>query len=185
MPDNPRPMPPGQTPGWGHRCDLGIHPPFDPATWDLRVEGLVANPLRLTWPDFLALPRTRRTTDLHCVEGWTIPDVDCEGVLVADVVRAAAPTPEARFVFLSSADGYSTSLPADRAPDVLFATAFNGAPIADIDGGPIQLVVPDLYAYKWAKWVRVIEFLAEDRLGYWEERGYSNTADVWTNDRRA
>lgn len=188
MAERNRKLPPGQRIVPRPReLDIGVRPAFDPDTWDFQVMGLVSQPVRLTWAEFSALPAVRVQADLHCVEGWSVVDLVWEGVRVRDLVDRAGPLPEARFAYFACADGYSTSLPLSlaRADNVILATSCNDTPIRDRDGGPIQLVVPDRYGYKWARWVRSIELLAEDRLGYWESRGYSNTADVWRNDRRA
>ena len=110
-----------------------------------------------------------------------------EGALLSTLLESATPKPDARFVFAECEDGYSTNMPLDVATDddVLLAYRLNGDALPQQYGGPVRLVVPKKYAYKSAKWLRRIELLPEDRLGYWEQRGYSNTADPWTNDRRA
>ncbi len=181
-------LPPGQRIVEKEReVDLGIRPPFDPQTWQLCVRGLVKQEIKLTWDEFLKLPTVTVQADLHCVEGWSVVDILWEGPRVASVIEMAGPREEARFVYFECADGYSTSIPLQLAMSegVILARLRNGQEIPAERGGPIQLVVPDRYGYKWARWVRQIELLAEDRLGYWEQRGYSNTADVWKNDRRA
>ena len=167
--------------------DLGVRPSFDPDTWRFEVTGLVESELRLVWQEFRELPCGERLRDFHCVEGWTVPDCRWEGVLLRALIETAKPKPDARFVFVECEDGYSTNMPLDVATDddVLLAYRLNGAALPQQYGGPLRLVVPKKYAYKSAKWLRRIELLPEDRLGYWEQRGYSNTADPWTNDRFA
>jgi len=167
--------------------DIGPRPAFDPDSWQFVVAGLVEHEVRLTWQEFVDLPAVRVQADLHCVEGWSVVGLEWEGPRVRDLLAQARPVEETRFIFVSSADGYSTSLPLEVAlrEDVVIARLRNGQPIPDGEGGPLQLVVPGLYAYKWARWVQMIDVLAEDRVGYWEAQGYSNTADVWQNDRRA
>ncbi len=167
--------------------DLGVQPAFDPDTWRLEVGGLVRTELRLSWQEYLDLPRVRRVADFHCVEGWSVLECRWEGVLLGAIAEAAKPQPDAHFVYVESEDGYSTNMPLDVAmdDDVLLADRLNGEPLPEKFGGPVRLVVPKKYAYKSAKWVRRIEFISEDRPGYWELRGYSNTADPWTNDRLA
>ncbi|MCD6352429.1 MAG: molybdopterin-dependent oxidoreductase [Armatimonadetes bacterium] len=188
MSDRERRLPPGQRPVPRQRdVAIGPKPPFDPAAWDLQVVGLVRQPQQWTWQQFAGMPRVSVQADLHCVEGWSVLDLVWEGPLLRDLLAAAQPLDEARYLFVSCADGYTTSLPLDVASrdDVILAWLCNGEPLPDYEGGPVQLIVPGVYAYKWARWVRQFELMAEDRLGYWEERGYSNTADVWKNDRRA
>jgi len=110
-----------------------------------------------------------------------------EGTRVLELLQRARVVAEARFVYVACADGYSTSLPVKTVSrrDVILARLRNSEPLPADEGGPIQLIVPGLYAYKWARWVRSLELLADDCLGYWETRGYSNTADVWREERRA
>ncbi len=182
-----KPLPPGQhlAIGWP-RLDLGVIPRFDPKTWNLRVDGLVEAPATLTWDRFLALPPVALTADFHCVTGWSKLGNRWEGVsfrTVADLVR---PKPEARHVVLTCGDaGYTTNLPLEALldDDVLLAYRHDGKPLALEHGGPLRLVVPKRYGWKSAKWVRQITFLDRDEPGYWEVRGYSNTADPWTEDR--
>ena len=183
-----RKLPPGQRAVDKPRSvHIGPQPAFDPAAWTLSVTGLVRAPVELTWQEFCELPVVEVQADLHCVEGWSVVDLVWVGPTVASVINRAGPLPEAAFAYFSCADGYSTSLPLSvaMADNVIFARLCNGEEIPDTEGGPIQLIVPDRYGYKWARWVRGIELLATDRLGYWEQRGYSNTADVWKNDRRS
>jgi len=181
-------LPPRQRAVAGLRyISLGIQPTFDSEQWRLEVGGLVESPLRLSWQEYLDLPRVRSVADFHCVEGWTVPECRWEGVLFGAIAEAVKPHPDVHFVYVESEDGYSTNMPFDVAmdDDVLLADRLNGEPLPEKFGGPVRLVVPKKYAYKSAKWVRRIEFISEDRPGYWELRGYSNTADPWTNDRLA
>ncbi|MGD2175827.1 MAG: molybdopterin-dependent oxidoreductase [Candidatus Brocadiaceae bacterium] len=182
------PLPPGQHAVAELRViNLGIQPAFDPDTWRLEVAGLVETPLQLSWQDFLDLPQVERVSAFHCVEGWSVLKCRWEGVLFGTLMEAAAVKPDARFVCVESRDDYSTNMPLEVAmdDDVLLARRLNGEPLPQAYGGPLRLIVPKRYAYKSAKWVRRIELLRDDRLGYWELRGYSNTADPWTNDRGA
>jgi DMSO/TMAO reductase YedYZ molybdopterin-dependent catalytic subunit len=183
---NPR-LPPGQhtTAGWP-RLDLGIIPRFDPKVWTLRVEGEVEAPATLSWAQFLALPRVALTADFHCVTAWTRFDNRWEGVsfrTIADLVR---PKPTAKHVVLTCGDaGYTTNLALDVLldDDVLLADRHDGKALALEHGGPMRLVVPKRYGWKSAKWLRQITFVERDEPGYWEVRGYSNTADPWMEDR--
>ena len=180
-------LPPGQhkTAGWP-RLDLGIVPRFDPKAWTLRVDGAVGTPTTLTWEQYLALPRTSVTADFHCVTAWSRFDNRWEGVSFKTIVDLVNPKPEAKYVVLTSADaGYTTNLPlaALLDDDVLLADRHDGRALPLEHGGPMRLVVPKRYAWKSAKWLRQITFLDRDEPGYWEVRGYSNTADPWTEDR--
>jgi len=183
---DPRRLPPGQREvrKWP-RLDLGIVPRFDPATWDLRVDGEVDSPLRLDYAAFEALPSVRTTSDFHCVTGWTTYDNAWEGVTIREIAARAKARPSARFVTFSCGDGYTTSHPLSVLLEdgVILAYRWDGQDLSNPHGGPVRLLVPKRYAYKSAKWVRQLTFTVEEELGYWEVRGYSNTADPWTEDR--
>ena len=193
MPPSPKPpqpdrLPPGQrTVPELRYISLGVQPAFDPEKWHLEVGGLVETPLRFSWQQYLELPRVESVSDFHCVEGWTVPDCRWEGVLFCTLAQKAGAKPDAQFVYVECEDGYTTNMPLDVAmdEDVLLADGLNGETLPERYGGPVRLIVPKKYAYKSAKWVRRIEFVPGDRLGYWEQRGYSNTADPWTEDRFA
>lgn len=165
--------------------DLGIRPGVTHDNWQLRLFGLVEREVSLGWPQLLALPQVRLRLDFHCVTTWSQLDMDWEGVRARDVIVLAAPQSEGRFVTLHSYDGYTTNLPlaALLDDDVLIAHSFADAPLADEHGGPVRLMVPKRYGWKSAKWLRAIEFHAEDRPGYWEVRGYHNDADPWREER--
>jgi DMSO/TMAO reductase YedYZ molybdopterin-dependent catalytic subunit len=179
-------LPPGQhlTPGFPV-LDLGIRPEIPLADWRLEITGAVENPRTFTWEEFNQLPRFEDVSDFHCVTTWSKFDVRWTGVAfftLADLVR---PLPEAKHVLFSSYDGYTTNVRLEDAmdDDVLVATHYDGKPLTRDHGGPARVIIPKLYAWKGAKFIRGIEFSAEDRLGFWEVRGYSNTADPWTEDR--
>lgn len=169
------------------RLDLGILPEVDPTTWRLRVDGLVERPLELDWAAFLALPQVEDVSDFHCVTTWSRMDNRWKGVRLSDLAQAAGLRPEARFVLFEAYDDYTTnlSLEAALAPDVLLVHEWEGAPLPHEHGGPVRVITPRLYAWKGAKWVRRVTFVAEDQPGFWEVRGYSNTADPWQDDRHA
>ncbi|HKZ23887.1 MAG TPA: sulfite oxidase-like oxidoreductase [Thermoplasmata archaeon] len=184
-----RPLPPGQhlTRGWP-RLDLGIVPRFDPNTWTLKVDGGIENPLTLTWAQFTSVPTVSVVSDFHCVTGWSSLDNRWEGVNFRTLVDLVRPKPETKHVVFTCGDaGYTTNAPLDILldPDVLLATRHNGGPLPLEHGGPMRLVVPKRYGWKSAKWVRQITFLERDEPGYWEVRGYSNTADPLKEDRYA
>jgi DMSO/TMAO reductase YedYZ molybdopterin-dependent catalytic subunit len=166
---------------------FGGIPKFDAKTWNFVVEGLVRNPLRLTWAEFLKLPRTISVSDFHCVTGWSRLDNKWEGVTFRTVYDLVKPLDEARFVTIIAEGEYTTSLPLEDLldPDVLLAYGFNDKPLSPEHGGPLRLVVPRKYAYKSAKWVRKLRFTREQELGFWETRGYSNTANPWKEERYA
>jgi DMSO/TMAO reductase YedYZ molybdopterin-dependent catalytic subunit len=165
--------------------DLGIHPEVPPEKWELRIHGKVANPVTLRWADFMALPQFRDVSDFHCVTTWSQFDMEFEGVAFFTIADLVKPLPEASHVFFKSYDGYSTNNPLEACldDDVLIAHSWHGRPLSKEHGGPARVILPKRYAWKGAKWVREITFLDRDILGFWEVRGYSNTADPWTEDR--
>jgi DMSO/TMAO reductase YedYZ molybdopterin-dependent catalytic subunit len=165
--------------------DLGIRPMLPPSRWRLDVGGLVETPLTLDWTTFSALPQTDIRTDIHCVTTWSRYDNDWRGVLVRDLLDRAMPRPEARYVMLTSFDGYTTNLPlADfAAEDAILATHWQGAPLTREHGGPVRAVVPHLYFWKSAKWLKAIDLMASDRPGYWEQGGYHMYGDPWQEER--
>ena len=181
-------LPPGQKLTTGFPVlDLGVQPEVPLGEWTLSVGGLVENPLSLSWSDFGALPQVDDVSDFHCVTTWSKFDCRWGGVALTTLYGLARPVPEAKFVYFTSYDGYSTNVSLDHCldDDTLVATSFGGAPLAREHGGPARVIIPKLYAWKGAKFVKAITFLAEDKLGFWEVRGYSNTADPWTEDRYA
>jgi DMSO/TMAO reductase YedYZ molybdopterin-dependent catalytic subunit len=181
-------LPPGQRLTAGFPVlDLGAQPDIPLAQWTLSLDGLVENPVRLDWAQFGALPQVADVSDFHCVTTWSKFDCAWGGVALTTLYELARPRPEARFVYFTSYDGYSTNVALERCldDDTLVATSFAGAPLAREHGGPARVIIPKLYAWKGAKFVKAITFLSEDRLGFWEVRGYSNTADPWTEDRYA
>jgi DMSO/TMAO reductase YedYZ molybdopterin-dependent catalytic subunit len=179
-------LPPGQffTPRWPvlHQGDV---PAFDPCTWNLSVFGLVDNPRMWRWEAFAELPTITVAGDLHCVTRWSTLDHVWQGVAPATIAEAVAMRPEVRFVLLHGEGGYSANLPLEvfLAADVVLATHHAGEPLTPEHGAPLRAVVPSRYAWKSVKWLRGIEFLAEDRPGFWEGYGYSNSADPWREER--
>ncbi len=160
-------------------------PLFHPATWRLRVEGLVGHPLSLSYPELLRLPSVARVRDYQCVTGWRVPHVHWQGVALATLARLAQARPSAKFINFYSADGvYSESL---RLPgqafrdDVMLAYRLNEQPLAREQGAPLRLVVPEMYGYKYAKWVNRVEFSDRQQVGYWEQNGYTIDAYLGTN----
>jgi DMSO/TMAO reductase YedYZ molybdopterin-dependent catalytic subunit len=179
-------LPPGQrkTTDWPV-LDLGVRPNVPLESWRLAVDGLVEAPQRLDWPAFQSLPQTDFTSDIHCVTAWSRFDNRWRGVSVHDLLTLVRPLFTAKFVVLHSYDTYITNLPLDEfaANDALLATHWQDAPLTLDHGGPVRALVPQLYFWKSAKWLNRIEFVAADRKGFWEERGYHNHGDPWTEQR--
>jgi DMSO/TMAO reductase YedYZ molybdopterin-dependent catalytic subunit len=165
--------------------DLGVKPKIDLKLWRLVVDGLVENPVKLYWDDFTALPQTELRSDIHCVTSWSRYDNDWRGVRVADLLALVRPKAEAKFALFQSYDTYTTNLPLEEfaAPDALLATHWQGEPLALEHGGPVRVVVPKLYFWKSAKWVKKIILSKDDRPGFWEVRGYHNHGDPWAEER--
>ena len=181
-------LPPGQKLTAGFPVlDLGVQPDIPLSQWRLRIDGLVTKPAQLSWDDLNGLPQVEDTSDFHCVTTWSKYDCRWRGVAFTTIYELVQPKPEARFVYFTSYDGYTTNVALEKCldDDVLIATSFDGTPLPREHGGPARVIIPKLYAWKGAKFVNGITFLAEDKLGFWEVRGYSNTADPWTEDRYA
>lgn len=181
-------LPPGQRLTTGFPVlDLGVQPDIPLDTWRLKLDGAVANPVELDWARFNALPQVDDVSDFHCVTTWSKYDLRWGGVAFTTLYELVQPKPEAKFVYFTSFDGYSTNVALEKCldDDVLVATSYEGQPIAREHGGPARVIIPKLYAWKGAKFVHGITFLEADKLGFWEVRGYSNTADPWTEDRYA
>jgi len=156
-----------------------------PADWRLKITGKVEHPLELTWEEFLALPRTTLTSDFHCVTTWSRYDNTWEGIHIREILQRARPLPEAKFVLAHSWTGYTTNMPLEALDDddVMIVIKHDGQGLSAEHGGPVRLLVPKLYAYKSAKWLDGLEFLEQDSLGFWEQRGYSNSANPWKEER--
>jgi len=154
--------------------------------WKLEVDGLVDRPLSFTWEEYQELPRVKVFADFHCVTAWSRLGNLWEGVAVKEIMERARVRPEAKFVIATGYDyGWTTNMPlADfRQDDVLIADRHDGEPISADHGGPARLMVPQLYAWKSAKWLRKLTFVAEDKSGYWEQMGYHNHGDPWKEER--
>ncbi len=179
-------IPPGQhgTRQWPV-LHYGHVPRLDSATWTFTISGLVEAQRQLTFQDFAALPRVKVLSDIHCVTRWSRLDNLWEGVstgVIRDLVKVL---PEARFVIVHAAGGFTTNLPLEDffGEDVLFAEKHDGKPLTAEHGYPLRLVVPRLYFWKSAKWVTGIEFAERDRPGFWESAGYHNHGDPWKEER--
>ena len=181
-------LPPGQKLTAGFPVlDLGVQPEIPFSEWKLSLNGLVDRPATLSWEQFNALPQVEDVSDFHCVTTWSKYDCRWGGVAFTTLYELVQPASEARYVYFTSFDGYSTNVPLAQCldDDVLIATRFDGAPLSREHGGLARVIIPKLYAWKGAKFVSGISFLAEDKLGFWEVRGYSNSADPWKEERYA
>jgi len=165
--------------------DLGIQPEFHPERWRLRVDGLVAQPMELSWQEFTALPKARQVSDFHCVTTWSKYDVQWSGVKFSTIVERVRPKAEAAHLILECNDGYTTNLPLSelQGDDVILAYELDGQPLPIEHGGPMRLIVPQLYAWKSAKFLVRMVFQSQDTKGFWEVRGYHNHADPWREER--
>jgi len=163
----------------------GSTPNTDLASWDFKVFGEVDSPFTLTWAEFKALPRKMVGTDIHCVTRWTKLDTSWEGVPIQQILERAQVRPKAGFVLAHSEQGYTANMPLAvlNDSDVLLADTFDGQPLELEHGWPLRLLVPKRYFWKSAKWIRGLEFVDHDILGFWERYGYNNDADPWKEER--
>jgi len=179
-------LPPGQsrTRKWPVLDAFGT--PIVPSDWRLQVFGLVDRPPTFTLAEFQQLPRVKVFADFHCVTQWSRLGNLWEGVSTRYLLDQAGVRPEAKFVVLHGYDnGWTTNLPlADfLAEDALITDTHDGQPISAEHGGPVRAMVPQLYAWKSAKWLRAIELCAADQPGYWERGGYHLLGDPWREQR--
>lgn len=153
--------------------------------WRLRAFGLVEREVEWTWEEFMRLPQTTIRADFHCVTTWSRFDDNWTGVLFRDLVIHIPLKPEAKFVMQHAYGGYTTNLPLHVMveEDIMIAHTLNGEPLARKHGGPTRVYTPLRYAWKGAKWIHAFEFLAEDKPGFWEQNGYSMSADPWKEER--
>lgn len=160
-------------------------PKFDPLTYRFRVWGEVEHPVELTWSELNDLSHVTLTADFHCVTTWSRYDNTWEGIAISEIITLVQPKASSKFVVAHSWTNYTTNMPYSdfNDDDVLIAFKHDGAEIAPDHGGPVRLIVPKLYAYKSAKWLNGLEFLAEDHPGFWELNGYHNHADPWLEER--
>ncbi|MDB5034660.1 MAG: oxidoreductase molybdopterin binding protein [Chlorobi bacterium] len=157
------------------------------ADWRFEITGMVSERRVWTWDEFMALPQTTLHADFHCVTHWSRFDDDWTGVIFRDfweVIKDDV-SPQAKHVLQHAYGGYTTNLPLQWMldEDVLLAHTFNGEPLPSEHGGPMRVFTPKRYAWKGAKWVNGLEFLEKDRPGFWEQNGYSNSADPWREER--
>jgi DMSO/TMAO reductase YedYZ molybdopterin-dependent catalytic subunit len=181
-------IPPGQTltQKWPV-LTYGLTPRFDPGRWTFRCFGLVEQEVGWTWAEFQRLPRVRIVSDVHCVTRWSKLDNEWEGVAIGEILSRVRIKPGARYVMVHADPDYTTNLALDdlAQPDVLLALKHHGRDLEPDHGGPCRLVVPRLYFWKSAKWVRALEFLDVNPPGFWEQNGYHMHADPWPQERYA
>ena len=179
-------VPPGQylTEKWPV-LHYGTVPRFDPKTWDFRVFGKVEHEFTMKWEEFSKLDQTLVQADMHCVTTWSRLDQRWEGIPFSKIVELAKPTSEAHFVIAHSEYGFTANTPIEfcMRDDCLIALRANGEPLTAEHGSPARLVVPRLYAWKSAKWLRGIEFATTDKPGFWERNGYHNRGVPWKEER--
>ncbi len=179
-------VPPGQklTDKWPV-LHYGSVSKIDTAEWTFTISGLVEPSKKLTYDEFMSLPRVKVFSDIHCVTTWSKLDNLWEGVSTGVLKRLTKISPEAGFVIVHAAGNFTTNLPIDDffQPDVLFAIKYNGEPLTREHGAPVRLIVPRLYLWKSAKWVTGVEFSKEDKPGFWESAGYHNRGDPWKEER--
>ena len=180
-------IPPGQsrTRKWPVLHAGGV-PIISPNEWTLEIKGMVEKPQTYNWESFLALPQVKVHADFHCVTQWSRLDNIWEGISTRELLQRAEVQPAAKFVILHGYDdGWTTNLPLDRflAEDALLAYLHEGELLSSDHGGPVRAMIPQLYAWKSAKWIKAIELVADDQPGYWERGGYHNHGDPWTEQR--
>jgi len=184
----PRALPPGQRLAKDFPVlHYGPVPRFRPDSWRLVVNGATADgkERHLDVEEFSALPRTTVHADMHCVTRWTVLDNDWAGVTARTLMDAVPPADDVTHVMAWAEYGYSANMRIEdfASPRTLLATHRDGEPLTPEHGYPLRLVVPHLYAWKGPKWLRGIEYLAQERRGFWEERGYHTVGDPWREER--
>lgn len=184
-PDTDR-LPPGQrlVTNWPV-LDLGIQPAVTREDWRLTVDGRVLNKLAWDWTAFAAEPQTEDVSDIHCVTQWSRYDNRWSGVSTQHLLALVQPLPDATDVIAHGYDGYTTniSLANFAEEDCLIAHSHDGAPLTREHGGPVRLIIPRYYFWKSAKWLKRLQFVAGDKPGFWEQRGYHNVGDPWSEQR--
>ena len=163
----------------------GPTPKVELATWRLRIFGEVEQEAELDWEAFLKLPWRTVGADFHCVTQWSALDNTWEGVPFSEVIKLVRVKPTANHVMAHCYGSYTTNLHLDLLleEDCLLAHKHNGQPLPRDHGWPVRLLVPKRYGWKSAKWLNGLELMAEDRPGFWEERGYHNEGDPWKQER--
>ena len=165
--------------------DLGIQPRIGEEDWALEIGGEVENELRIDWKSLMKFNYVEEMSDFHCVTTWSKYDCKWGGFKMSEVLDEVRPHSDAEHVLLVSYDGYTTNVPIEAVYSIrtLLATSLNGKPLSTKHGGPVRIIIPHLYAWKSTIFVKQIVFTNKMQLGYWEKRGYSNTADPWREER--
>lgn len=164
--------------------DTSGYPAIAAKDYTLKVDGMVQNPATYSLADLFAMPQTHIVRDYHCVTGWVVPNCHWTGIKLSDFLATVQPTAQAKYLLMSSADGsYTESLSLDQAhlPDVLLGHSLNGKPLSQDQGFPLRLVIPDMYGFKYIKWLNHITLSDQVQPGYWEQRGYA--VDAWLGPR--
>jgi DMSO/TMAO reductase YedYZ molybdopterin-dependent catalytic subunit len=184
-PDGRLRIPPGQEAVESIQNMGGMSGPGLDPEWRLQIKGEVKKLTTFAWNDLMQFPQTDLLCDVHCVTGWTLLDSRWQGILLRHIMDAVEVKEQAAFVIFEAHAGYTTSIPISEArkDNVILAHTFSGKHLHKSHGAPLRGLVPDLYFYKSAKWIKGIKFSAKDELGYWESGGFSNTADPWEEDR--
>ncbi|MHB0878982.1 MAG: sulfite oxidase-like oxidoreductase [Anaerolineae bacterium] len=186
QPESAGRLPPGQyiTPDFPV-LSAGPTPPIALADWSLTIEGLVSRPVHWTWQEFLQLPAQTYTVDIHCVTKWSKLDTVWKGVSLDTLFEAVDLDREAAFVMAHSYGGYSSNVPLSEvvSGQAFVAYEYGGMPLAPEHGGPARLVVPHLYFWKSAKWIRSLQLMERDKPGFWESLGYNIHGDPWKEER--
>ena len=164
---------------------VGPNPKYDLSTWDFSVFGEVENEVKLSWDELMALPQREAVLDIHCVTRWSKLDTHWTGVPVSAVLGLAGVRPSGVHVMAYSDGGYTTNMPLEALLDdgALLAHSYAGQPLEPDHGAPLRLIVPKRYFWKSAKFLRKLELMSEDRMGFWELNGYHNDADPWREER--
>ncbi|MCD6483731.1 MAG: sulfite oxidase-like oxidoreductase [Candidatus Odinarchaeota archaeon] len=186
--DEKKKVPPGQRVVSKKRFPI-LHyddvPEINPENFKLKIFGAVEKKITLTWEELMKLPKVKIKDDFHCVTGWSVLDVEWEGIPYKEIHKLARPKTDAKFVMFGSYDGYTTNVPLEYLLDdnVILAYKLEGELLHPYHGGPLRLVLPKLYGWKSAKWVASIEYMTKNRLGYWELRVYHLRGDPWKEER--
>lgn len=184
-PDGRPRIPPGQLAVKRLHDMGGIQGKADRQDWQLLIHGEVEKPTTLTFQQLIELTQVELTCDVHCVTGWTLLDSEWGGVRLSTIMDLVKLKKDARFVIFEAAAGYTSNIPVVEAQkeNAILAHSFFSKRLPKPHGAPVRALVPDRYFYKSAKWLEGIKFTAQDEPGYWESRGYSNSADPWKEER--
>jgi DMSO/TMAO reductase YedYZ molybdopterin-dependent catalytic subunit len=183
---HPKRIPPGQVITQKFPVyDIGPRAVFNKEKWRFVISGEVKEERMLTWDELMSLPKVEVVADFHCVTKWSKQNMLWEGVSTRTIYELVEPNPDAKYLMIHCMEGYTTNVPLEDflKEDSLFAYNLNGKPLEPEHGFPLRLVIPQLYAWKSAKYVNGIEFMLEDEPGFWELRGYHMYGDPWREQR--